>query len=86
MHYLLMYRSLTYAQRSARLLERMGITGTVTRVPRSVSARGCAYGVLIARRHRERSLQALSAEGFAPERVYIRDAAGALKEAADDLA
>ena len=86
MRYLFMCRSLTYAQRAARLLERSGITGTVVRVPRSVSARGCAYGVLVSPRQRERALAVLSSGGLAPERIYIRRPDGALEEAGDDLA
>lgn len=86
MRYLFMFRSLTYAQRSARLLERSGITGTVTRMPRSAGTRGCAYGVLISPGSRERAQEVLSAGGLSPERIYIRRPDGSVKEAGYDLA
>lgn len=79
--YLLTYRSLTYAQRSARVLERAGITASVSRVPRSVSRRGCAYCVVIPTRHRERALALLDAASLRPERVLLRRADGSVEEA-----
>ncbi len=79
MHYLLTFRSLTYAQRAARVLERAGITGTVLRVPKAAATRGCAYCVSVAARHRDRSLQILSAAGLGPERVLLRHENGKLE-------
>ena len=86
MQYLLMYRSLTRAQRSAKLLERAGITGTVAKMPRSAGTKGCAYGVLISPRNRQRAAETLGAEGLMPERVYERAPDGSLKEVPGDLA
>ena len=86
MRYLLMFRSLTYAQRGARLLERAGVTGTLTRMPRSVAARGCSYGVLISSAHYDRAMEALSSGDLLPERIYTRDADGTVREAEHDLA
>lgn len=79
MHYLLTFRSLTYAQRAARVLERAGVTGTVSRVPKAAATRGCAYCVIIAARHRDRSLQILTAAGLEPERVLLRHEDGKLE-------
>ena len=84
MQFLLMYRSLTYAQRSARTLERAGVTGTVIRVPRTVSERGCGYGVLVTPKNRARAMSVLSAAGLRPERTLIRED-GTYREAGDDL-
>lgn len=86
MRYLLMFRSLTYAQRGARLLERSGITGTVTRMPRTASARGCSYGVLVSPAQYDRAMEALSSGGLSPERIYIRSDDGDLRETNHDLA
>lgn len=51
--YYIMCRSLTAAQRSARLLERSGITAVVVKAPQSLSSGGCAYAVLLRRRFDE---------------------------------
>ncbi|MCD7749797.1 MAG: DUF3343 domain-containing protein [Oscillospiraceae bacterium] len=79
MHYLLTFRSLTYAQRAARVLERAGVTGTVSRLPKSVSTRGCAYCVIVSARNRERAVNILTSAGLAPERVIARDTNGVLE-------
>lgn len=86
MRYLLMFRSLTYAQRGARLLERTGVTGTVTRMPRSAAARGCSYGLLVSPAQYDRAMDALSSGGLLPERVYMRQADGSLLETGHDMA
>jgi len=86
MRYLLMFRSLTYAQRGARLLERSGITATITRVPRSAAVRGCSYGVLVSPAQSERAMELLSSGGLLPERIYMRNTDGSLRETGHDLA
>ena len=80
MQYLLTYRSLTYAQRAARVLERAGVTGTVSRVPKAAATRGCAYCVIVAERHKDRALSVLSGSGMNPERVLKRGQNGTLAE------
>ena len=84
MQYLLTFRSLTYAQRAARVLERAGVTGTVSRVPKAVATRGCAYCVIVAARHRDRAVGILAGAGLAPERMLLRRPDGTV-EASDDL-
>lgn len=44
-YYLIMCRSLTYAQRALYTMERSGISGSLVKVPQSVSQTGCSYGV-----------------------------------------
>lgn len=48
--YWISFRSLTHAQRAARILERKGITAIVSRLPQGVSPRGCGYALIV--RHR----------------------------------
>ena len=79
MQYLLTFRSLTYAQRAARVLERAGVTGTLSRVPKAAATRGCAYCVIVAARHKERALNVLAPAGLRPERVLRRDENGQLE-------
>ena len=45
--YLIMCRSLTYAQRAAATLERAGITATLARAPQQLTANGCGYCVTV---------------------------------------
>ena len=44
-YYLLICRSLTYAQRTAKALEHAGITAILTKVPLHISPDGCGYCV-----------------------------------------
>ena len=53
MQYLIMCRSLTWAQRSAALLERGGITASVVKAPQGLSTSGCVYAISIYRRFEE---------------------------------
>lgn len=48
--YLIMCRSLTYAQRSQKLLEHAGISGAVVKAPQGLNTSGCGYAVSIYRR------------------------------------
>ena len=47
MYYLIMCRSLTYAQRVANTLERAGIPARILRSPAEISPRGCSYSVRV---------------------------------------
>lgn len=46
-HYIIMCRSLTYAQRAARALERAGYYASVAKAPQELAGEGCSYGVRI---------------------------------------
>jgi hypothetical protein len=80
MQYLLMCRSLTYAQRGARLLERAGITATVSRAPKSISTHGCAYSIVVSAQHKNQAVWLLKEGGLSPERVLLRQADGTIQE------
>lgn len=80
MQYLLTCRSLTYAQRGARALERAGITGTVSRVPKIISVNGCAYGIVVAARHKDKAITILTRAGLAPEKTFVRREDGTVVE------
>ena len=69
--YLILCRSLTYAQRTARILEREGIHGSVVRLPRSISSEGCGYCVRISERWLVAALTVLKREGMGPKQVYM---------------
>ena len=47
MYMILMCRSLTTAQKAARLIQNRGIFAVVTKAPQSANPGGCTYGVKI---------------------------------------
>ena len=79
-YYLIICRSLTYAQRTAAALERAGITAHIMRSPRSISDTGCSHAVKISERRLTDSLAVLNRVGLSPERVFIMSADGSYKE------
>ena len=63
MHSLILCRSLTTAQKAARVLQGEGIFAAVTKAPQSAHPDGCGYGVKIAERRRAEALEALALAG-----------------------
>ena len=79
-YYLLTCRSLTYAQRTAKALERAGITAIVTKIPQSISHTGCRYCVKVSARYFSDALAALKNAGLFPIKVYALYANGGYGE------
>ena len=66
---LILARSVTYAQRMQRALNRAGIRSQLFRAPRDLTDLGCAYLVRI----RPNDLAAaLRREGLGPLRIYVQ--------------
>ena len=70
-YYLIVCRSLTYAQRTAKILEGSGISGIVTKAPQGVSDGGCTYCVKVSEKRLSAALVALKAAGANPGTIYI---------------
>ena len=69
-HYLIMCRSVTAAQRAARLLERSLIRAAVTKAPSSLTRSGCAYAVRLHARIEE-AVRLLRRNEIAIGKVYL---------------
>lgn len=70
LYYLIVCRSLTYAQRTATALERAGISARTLRSPKSVSGEGCSHCVRIFRHDLDMALVVLRRGGLEPKRVF----------------
>ena len=70
--YLLICRSLTYAQRTGAVLERVGIRTRIRRAPKAASAEGCGYAVTIAERDLTHALTVLKSASLSPKRIFLR--------------
>lgn len=77
--YLIMCRSLTHAQRSARLLERAGITATVIRSENGLSTEGCRYAVQLLR-HFEDAVRILRESDMIRGRIFRQREDGTYEE------
>ena len=71
LYYLIVCRSLTYAQRTASALERAGITAHIMRSPKSIAGEGCSHSVKVSQRNLPDALRILHRTELDPRRVYI---------------
>ncbi len=76
LNYLIMCRSLTYAQKAAKALERAGMTATVSRPPAEVSGEGCTYSVKVSERSLPAALVVLKNAGVPSGKIYMMDMDG----------
>lgn len=79
-YYLLLCRSITHAQRMSMALERVGVRGRITRPPVGLTAKGCAYAVVVGETHYERAMRELAAAQIIPERVLFLSGDGVYRE------
>ena len=71
LYHLLLYRSLTRAQRAADILDRGGIPNRIIRAPREVSREGCGNGIRLDQGYLHRALTMLQAAGAEPRKVFV---------------
>lgn len=79
---IILFRSLTHAQRGIRILSAGGIPATLVRAPAGLSDRGCAYGALVAPRRLTQALQTLADREVPHGKVFLPDEDGGYREAA----
>ncbi len=75
-----MCRSLTYAQRASRALERIGITAIITKAPKSATGQGCSYCVKVSEKNLTRSIATLNTAGLGPTRIFLVLDDGSVRE------
>lgn len=74
-----MCRSLTQAQKSAKLLEKKGITASVVKAPQGLSNHGCAYAVSLHWRFEE-AVSLLEKNNMINGKRFIRNEDGEYQE------
>lgn len=79
-YYLIVCRSLTYAQRTETALARAGITAHILRSPKVIDSEGCSHSVKVSERSLAPALVVLSKVGLSPKRVFIMASDGSYKE------
>lgn len=77
--YLITFRTLTQAQRAARLLERAGYTVTIRRTPAGLSRSGCGYALTL-RRGVSEAAEMLKRYGLWTGRLFRREEEGEYRE------
>ena len=78
-YYLIMCRTLTYAQRAERLLNENGISSAIVKAPQSLRTGGCGYALGI-HRNLDDALKCLAGSGLLRGKIYRRDDNGDYSE------
>lgn len=78
--YLITFRSVTYAQRGERLLNRWGERCSLKRTPRWMEEQGCGYSLRLQTDNIERAVTLLRGEQLPMRKVYLRREDGSLEE------
>ena len=82
LYYLIICRSLTYAQRTAAALGRAGITAYLFRTPRQIAGEGCSHCVKIRQHDLEDALAVLRRAELFTKRVVGAGPDGGYREVA----
>ena len=77
---LILFRSLTHAQRAAHILERSGMTATVRKAPQGLTDRGCSYCVRLRAGRLSGALTLLEQRGMEHGRVFVSREDGGWQE------
>ena len=69
--YVILARSVTYAQRMQKLLGQAGIYSQISRAPRELTDLGCAYILRLDALSIQQAVVILRLEGFDPLRLFL---------------
>ena len=70
-HYVMIARSVTYAQQMQSVLSAGGVRSQMFRAPRELSDRGCSYAVRVPENQIALALTALRNARLAPVKIYL---------------
>ena len=70
-HYIILARSVTYAQRMQKALGRTGIRCQISRAPRNLTELGCAYAVRLEVNDLPPALAALHQASLDPVQIFL---------------
>ncbi len=76
--YFITFRSVTFAQRGERALQRQGISCYMMRTPRWMEERGCGYALSLQRG--QEAVEILNREGISWRKLYWKGRDGSIQE------
>ena len=79
-HWLITFRSVTFAQRGERAMKKNGIPCVLQRSPKSISQRGCGYCLVLNDRDAIHGVGILQREQLPYEKVYAVTEEGKMEE------
>ena len=78
--YYITFRSVTFAQRGEKLLQKFGIRCTLQRTPRWMEEQGCGYSLRLWTMDVNSGVQILRENGVPLRKIYIQRGDGTLEE------
>ncbi len=78
--YVIVCRSLTYAQRGVRVLTMAGFSGNIRRTPSEIAKEGCSYSIFLRKADIGYAVYLLRRSGIEPRKVYKYSNGGSLEE------
>ena len=75
---MIMFRSITFAQRGQQALSAAGIRALLRRTPRQLEERGCGYGLLVEENRLQQAVDLLVRRSVEYKKVYNGDWEGML--------
>lgn len=78
-NYLLIFRSLTQAQRAMHICRSAGIVGTLMRSPKGLSGEGCSHSLRLPESSYAAAIKQLRQNGTMPRKIFRADR-GAYRE------
>lgn len=79
-HYLVTFRSITYAQRGERAVKGSGLSCTLQRTPRWMEEQGCGYSLVLRQADAQNAVEILRRKQIPFRKVYLRGEQGEVVE------
>ena len=80
MNAVLLFRSLTYAQRGSRILATHGISSNVIKAPLGTSEKGCAHALSLRRDRLNAAVRVLREQDIQFGKAFVREEEGFYRE------
>ena len=77
---IILFRSMTYAQRGVYTLRSGGIPASVVKAPPETTDKGCTYGASVARKALQKAVRLLDSRNITHGRTFISDEDGLFRE------
>lgn len=78
--YYVAFRSITWGQRGANILNKAGISTPLVRTPKNFNLEGCSYSLKINEAKLNRALELLNKSGLKYSRIFLVYADGSFRE------
>lgn len=80
--YIIMCRTITFAQRAQRLLDKTGIKSYIVKAPQGLTSEGCSYGIKVSKANGHRATEIMRGAGIKIGKTFRQSSEGEFREVA----